>query len=371
MSEADHNGNDYSAQEKKPPDKKKSFVIRDTPVWLDTHQDWISDGARQLYKVLRALADQKTGRLFIPGGGWIKLKTIEQKAGMCDETRKKYSRQLLALGGIRIHRDYVIRSIHGRNRKVLGQSQITVLPLHPPNTHKHRASTTAKTSDNADSSDEHRVSTTANSTTANAENGLLQPKSSTVEEVSAQYLSKNTKGGADVSVSGVPDSVADNQSIPSSSKSTPPSDDADPVLEEWARKQILKCAKRTVLDPAAYLFVARQNFFDNLPVKVESYLITELSSYIQCCIWDCPDLGIGFHELKLYLERLCDAYNLPIDPADRGITDRIFAAVIHKHRDSLRVVEPFGLYPSSQYQSFRSGAGPPAKGWQPYRTAVL
>ena len=50
----------------------KGFVIRDTPAWLDQHQSWISDGARLLYKTLRTLADAKTGRLFIPGRGWIR-----------------------------------------------------------------------------------------------------------------------------------------------------------------------------------------------------------------------------------------------------------------------------------------------------------
>ncbi len=81
----------------KSPRKTKRFVIRDTPAWLDQRQPWISDGARQLYKTLRTLADVKTGRLLIPGRGWIKLNTIQQKAGMCTRTRKKYMRELVTL----------------------------------------------------------------------------------------------------------------------------------------------------------------------------------------------------------------------------------------------------------------------------------
>src|SRR6267143_1258351 len=104
---------------KLPPKKlevkrKAEFIIRGTPAWLDQHQSWISDGARRLYKVLRSLADAATGCLLIPGRGWIRLRTVEQKANMSDETRKKYQRELVRLGAVRIHRDYVNRTINGR-----------------------------------------------------------------------------------------------------------------------------------------------------------------------------------------------------------------------------------------------------------------
>jgi len=52
---------------KKSRQAKTAFIIRDTPAWLDQRQSWISDGGRELYKALRTLMDQKTGRLLIPG----------------------------------------------------------------------------------------------------------------------------------------------------------------------------------------------------------------------------------------------------------------------------------------------------------------
>jgi hypothetical protein len=68
---AEHSKDETRAQ------AKTAFIIRNTPAWLDQHQAWISDGARRLYKALRTLMDQKTGRLFIPGRGWIHLRTVE------------------------------------------------------------------------------------------------------------------------------------------------------------------------------------------------------------------------------------------------------------------------------------------------------
>jgi hypothetical protein len=215
---------------------RKPFVIH-TPVWLDQHQEWISDGARRLYRTLQTLADAKSGRLFIPARGWISLKTIESRAGMCDETRKKYQRELQELGAISVHRDYVIRQKNGRKRKVLGKAQVTVLPLHPPgmrvsttakeklkhenrdemrpsaasvstNANIHAASTTAKTNQSTFSEPQDDISTTAK----NPENSpekvkvvLQEPKSSTVEEVGHQYVSKPTsntarEGGVGVAV---------------------------------------------------------------------------------------------------------------------------------------------------------------------------
>jgi hypothetical protein len=48
---------------------RPDFIVRDTPKWLATHQDWISDRARHVYCDMRSLADAKTGRLFIQGRG--------------------------------------------------------------------------------------------------------------------------------------------------------------------------------------------------------------------------------------------------------------------------------------------------------------
>jgi hypothetical protein len=183
-----------NTEQKNPRQAKSAFIIRNTPAWLDQCQSWISDGARRLYKTLRTLADAKTGRLLIPGRGWIRLRTVEQKAGMCTRTRKKYMRELRILGGVSEHRDRVTRSIRGRNRKVLGQAQITVLPLHAPNPHKQRASTTVQNGEKANPEPQHSVPTTVQSTTVQGENGLLGCKSCTVQEVHPQVLSETTNG---------------------------------------------------------------------------------------------------------------------------------------------------------------------------------
>lgn len=161
---------------------RKHFVIH-SAAWLDQHQPWISDGARQLYKTLVSLADARSGRLFIAGRGWIPLRAIERTAGICDETRKKRMRELTNLGAIKCHRDSVTRVIGGRKRWVLGIAQITVLPLDPP---KVRGSSTAKTSKKGQSPDKTRLteaseaeSTNRNavsSTAKSAETSFLEPQ---------------------------------------------------------------------------------------------------------------------------------------------------------------------------------------------------
>jgi len=186
---------DDDSKEKKPAQAKTAFIIRNTPVWLDQSQPWISDGARKLYKTLRTLADAKNGRLFIPDRGWIRISTIEQKAGMSHNTRVKYMRELKTLGGVSEHRDYVTRSIRGRNRKVLGQAQITVLALYAPNQHKRVASTTDQSGEKANPEPHHKVPTTDQSTTDQSENGLLQTNSSAALKVVSQKMSENTSLG--------------------------------------------------------------------------------------------------------------------------------------------------------------------------------
>jgi hypothetical protein len=145
--------------------------------------------------------------------------------------------------------------------------------------------------------------------------------------------------------------------------------DADPVLEAWAREQILKSAKGAVHDQGAYLFVARKNFFDHLPDKVEAYLTDALDSYIAQCIHDAPRLGVGFYELNNYLEWLCAAHHLPIDSADTEITSRIFDAVIRRNQGNLQVFEPCGLFPTEKYLNYRCGIGT-VDVWHAYRTSI-
>jgi len=177
---------------------KPEFIVRETPAWLDQRQDWISDGARKLYKTLRTLADAKSGRLFIPRRGWIRLSTVEKKAGMSHNTRKKFMRELVALGGIAIRRDYVTRSINGRFRKVLGQAQITVLPLHPQKPRKQSPSASTTDQPYDQSLHKHSVSTTDQSTANQGEKPLLPTNSCTVQELVDQVLSKNTNMGSRV-----------------------------------------------------------------------------------------------------------------------------------------------------------------------------
>jgi hypothetical protein len=185
---------------------KKRFVLREVPLWVNQRQNWISDGARRLYQVLRTLADAKTGELFIPGRGWIRLRTIEQKAGMCDETRKKYTRELVRLGAIAMHRDYVTRRINGRNLKVKGQMQITVLPLRPPNPHEQQVPPTAKNSKVEVLPPQERVSPTAKNAFEAFFGIHLQPNPPTVGDFGPPVLSYiTTKASAVAPQTGLPE----------------------------------------------------------------------------------------------------------------------------------------------------------------------
>jgi len=192
----------YPAPKEKPsvtPIRKPHFTIRDLPAWPLRHQDWISDGARHLYCALKSMADGRTGRLFIPGRSWITLGQIERKAGICERTRKKYFRELVALGGLAVHRDHVIRHIGGRNRKVFGPAQVTLLQVIPPASqngfHFSPLKPQSSTIGQVKKAHKQRGSTIGQV----CKNPLLPGKSCTVQEMPDQFLSETTirrSGGA-------------------------------------------------------------------------------------------------------------------------------------------------------------------------------
>jgi hypothetical protein len=285
------------------PQAKKKFVIRETPVWLDQHQDWVSDGARQLYKALRTLADQKTGRLFIPGRGWIHLRTVELKAGMSEPTRLKYTKELIALGCYHVHRDRVTRSKDGRERVVLGQAQITVSPLEP-SPHKHSRSSTPKpkkpntgkrspTPKNDASKEiepQHSVSSTPKS-----EETLLHPNSSTLEDVGCLKMSETTTMGGAVgfgsSVGVPPEGVPpEGESIQRSLSQELPAPTPEQKREffAWMDKIILDRAYDGVRCKVALLTVARRQFQADLPREIEDWLLQPARDFYDRAFYNDP-----------------------------------------------------------------------------------
>jgi hypothetical protein len=171
---------------------KKPFVIRDTPTWLDQHQDWISDGARHLYKVLRTLADQKSGRLLIPGRGWITLRTVELRSGYCEETRLKYMRELKKLGAVDAFQPLVTRLVRGRFRRVKDKVQVTILPLRRPNPHKQGDSESTAPGTDADKPHKQRVSYDTSGCGKTYRVALPHPESPGPEVSGRQVLSEPT-----------------------------------------------------------------------------------------------------------------------------------------------------------------------------------
>lgn len=285
--------------------RRASFIVRDTPAWLDQHQDWISDGGRQLYKAMRSLADAKTGELAIPGRGeearWISPNTIDRKAGMCERTRQKYMRELIALGAVQHERKPVTRTIRGRLRKVRGVSRYTLLSLKRPIASNDAASTTRQTEENVKTEPQDSVSTTRQSTTRQAENGLLRGNSSTVQELPPQVLSETTTTVASGSVLGSEGKGTEPVYPSSSSKSTTEKSDdggiskngnasdkakpgtiyVDPVtyffsdkplLYQWAKARILGRAFSTVSNPHGYVTNSLPEFCGNLQNEVFDYL---------------------------------------------------------------------------------------------------
>ena len=168
------------------PKQRKPFVIRDVPVTMVQRNADISKGAQHLWMVTKSMADHRTGERRYRQH-WFTGEEIDRRAGICDETRKKYMRELVALGLVRMERVRVDRVLtdrmsgHRRRRTVLGETRYTVVK----SLLKHGSSSTAK------------------KITPRKTRVLLQPDSSIVEEVGSQFLSENHQGAA----SGVHDQV--------------------------------------------------------------------------------------------------------------------------------------------------------------------
>jgi hypothetical protein len=314
--------------------QKKPFVIRETPAWLDQHQDWISDGARQLYKALRTLADQKTGQLLIPGKGWIRLRTVEKKAGMSEDTRHKYTKELTALGCYHVHRERVTRSINGRERKVLGQAEITVSRLEPPKAHKHsrsstpgnsdsapnppkpsgsstpepekpntgKASTTPGNPNNKETEPQDSVSSTPGN--SNNKNVLLHPDSSTVEGLGGQKMSEST---TDLPTAALPLGSSKNVPLqPEGGRQGSPAPTAPSVISIKPEYQYPPQAKGIVETLKSSLRAyAREHPGENIPVW-------KLQVWRKYHLADTDALGIPFAaSIALYEQTVREFLNLP------------------------------------------------------------
>jgi hypothetical protein len=161
------------------PKQRKPFVIRDVPVTMVQRNADISKGAQHLWMVMKSMADHRTGELR-HRQHWFTGKEIDRRAGICDETRKKYMRELVALSLARMERVRVDRVLmdrlsgHRRRRTVLGETRYTV----------------------AKSLLKHSGSSTAKKISPRKPRVLLQPTSSIVEEVGSPFLSENHQGAA-------------------------------------------------------------------------------------------------------------------------------------------------------------------------------
>ena len=143
-------------------------------------------------------------------------------------------------------------------------------------------------------------------------------------------------------------------------------------LKEWATNIILKRAPGTIRNPQAFLKTSLDEFFQNLPAEVESYLAEQAKAYVDRAMWDAPDLPISFLEVTNLLDRLRDERDLPLSLDDPQIVDRILDSVKQANPDTLVALEPCGFFPSPKWQSYRHGLSTqyPIPGWKDSRTAV-
>jgi hypothetical protein len=143
-------------------------------------------------------------------------------------------------------------------------------------------------------------------------------------------------------------------------------------LREWAKTIILKRAPSTVRNQQAFLKTSLDEFFQNLPAEVESYLTEQAKAYVDRAMWDAPDLPIGFLEISNHLDHLRQELDLPLNPDDPRIVDRILNGVKEANLDTLLVAEPFGFFPSPKWQTYRqdNSSKYPIRGWNESRTAV-
>ena len=259
---------------------KKKFVIRGTPAWMFVRQRWISDGARKLYLAMQSLADAKTGELAIPHRGdeerWIKPRTIERRAGMSEETRLKYTKELIELGALKRERERnVKRIIGGRERKGLGVVRYTLLSLLPPT---ERVSTTPGNAETEQSEPQDSISTTPGNSTDETENALPLPDSSSPVKTGCQILSEKHQAGAppgDAALEIPEFSTPDfHLGPPGQGTTEEPKDEQseNQILKKWAGEIILAKAAQlgTPVDfPHAYVQKCLPSFMRNLDREME------------------------------------------------------------------------------------------------------
>jgi hypothetical protein len=307
---------------------KKPFVVRETADWLLSRQDWVSDGARHLYLTLRTLADHKTGELRIPGKNWIKLRTIEKKAGISHNTRKKYMRELIALNAIRVDREYVDRKIDGRELKVLGDAQVTLLQLKNPHLQTNPANqkTESPPAVQAPPTDQSKKphEQAPGPTDQSPENGHLPTNSPTVQGLVDQFLSEQHLGGAGGVVgSGV---GLGERATPRRRQDSPAlkADDdrarlrnIHPDLRRWITTRILLRARSSgteVRSTHAYVHAALPEFLDNLSVEVEDYLIEQAEDFYRLFLRKNPS-GVRAGDVWRHLTSSVNHFHLPADEA--------------------------------------------------------
>jgi hypothetical protein len=309
---------------------KMPFVVRETADWLLSRQDWISDGARHLYLTLRTLADHKTGELRIPGKNWIKLRTIEKKAGISHNTRKKYMRELIVLNAIRVDREYVDRKIDGRELKVLGESQVTLLQLKNPHlptnpgNQKTESPPAAQVPPTDQSKKPHEQA--AGPTDQYPENGHLPTNSPTVQGLVDQFLSEQQHLGGPEPPVGVADQNGLERAIPRRRQESPALKDDDdsarlrnihPDLRRWITTRILLRARSSgteVRSTHAYVHAALPEFLDNLSVEVEDYLIEQAETFYRLSLNKNPS-GVRAGDVWRHLASSVNHFHLPADEA--------------------------------------------------------
>ena len=159
--------------------QRRPFVVRDVPADMIQRNADISKGAQNLWLVMRSMADHRTGELR-HRQHWFTGEEIDRRAGICDETRKKYMRELVALGLAGMQRVRVDRVLtdhlsgYRRRRTVLGETRYTVVasPLAIGGSSRAKKIIPRKP----------RL--------------LLRPNFSTVEEIGSQVLSETHQRGA-------------------------------------------------------------------------------------------------------------------------------------------------------------------------------
>jgi hypothetical protein len=153
----------------------------------------------------------------------------------------------------------------------------------------------------------------------------------------------------------------------------------NPYVQEWAEKRILERAQDKVLDRAAYLYVALPKFLDNLDAEIDLYLVERLTWFIGQCLYECPDGGVSYLEMSIFLLVQCYEYDLRVTKSDlmwrpycSDRAEKIYADVFANFQGDIIVHDELGITVTPQYreQRLRPGAVP-IRGWQPWRALYV